>query len=117
VFKLANGSISWVSRKQRTFTHTSAESECIPEASREVTFFLSGMKEATGKESHVIIYDDSQLEQHDRTKYIAVKCHFLWEQIQEDVIVLKYLNTNEMLADVLTNPLPKEKFEFCIQGI
>ena len=55
--------------------------------------------------------------QHERTKYIDVKYHFVREQVQAGVIVLKYLNTNEMLVDALTKPLPKEKFEFCIQGL
>jgi hypothetical protein len=41
----------------------------------------------------------------------------LREQVQAGLIVLKYLNTNEILADVLTKPLPKEKFEFYIKGI
>jgi hypothetical protein len=43
-------------------------------------------------------------------------CHFVTEKVLEGMIVLKYLNTNEMLADILTK-LPKGKFSFCPQQI
>jgi hypothetical protein len=33
--------------------------------------------------------------------------YFVRKQVQAGVIVLKYLNTNEMLEDVLTKLLPK----------
>jgi hypothetical protein len=43
-------------------------------------------------------------------------CQFVTEKVLEGKIVLKYLNTNDMLADILTK-LPKGKFSFCSQEI
>jgi uncharacterized protein (DUF1697 family) len=99
---------------------SSAKSEYVSpfEALTEAIFLSRIMKEITGRESSVIIFNDSQSSQalarnpvhHKRTKHIDVKYHFVREQLQAGVIVLKYLNKNEMLADALTKPLPKEKF-------
>ena len=48
---------------------------------------------------------------HGRTKHIDVKYHFVHEAIQERLIELKYCSTNDMIADLLTKPLPKGQFE------
>ena len=36
---------------------------------------------------------------------------FVREGVQNGVIVLKYVATDEMIADILTKPLPKHRFE------
>jgi len=53
---LANGPLSWVSRKQRMITLVSDESEYInlSEISREATFLSRIMKEISGKDSPVM---------------------------------------------------------------
>jgi len=43
--------------------------------------------------------------------------YFVRKQFQAGIIVLKYLKTDEMLEVVLTKLLPKEKIEFCIDGV
>lgn len=44
-----------------------------------------------------------------RTKHIHVMQRFLHEKVQTRVVELKYINTNQMVADVLTKGLSKEK--------
>ena len=48
---------------------------------------------------------------HARTKHIDIHYHFVREGVQDEAIILKYVATGELIADILTNPLPKCIFE------
>jgi KUP system potassium uptake protein len=48
---------------------------------------------------------------HGRTKYIDIRYHFIREAIQERNISLEYCPTEDMLADLLTKPIPKARFK------
>ena len=62
--------------------------------------------------SPTVIFSDSQgsialvknPEYHSRTKHIDVQHHFVREQSALGVVVFKYVSTEDMVADVLTNP-------------
>ena len=47
---------------------------------------------------------------HERTKYIAVKYHYIRSLLEEGVIDLVYINTKDQKADGLTKALDKIKF-------
>ena len=46
-----------------------------------------------------------------RIKHIDIRYHFVREGVQIRAIFLKYVATGEMMADILTKPLPKHPFE------
>ena len=46
---------------------------------------------------------------HNRTKYIDIRYHFIRDTLAAGKIVLQYLPTADMVADIMTNPLPREK--------
>ena len=48
---------------------------------------------------------------HLRTKHIDVQYHFIREKVEEEVIKLRYCPTQEMVADVLTKALARDKHE------
>ena len=48
---------------------------------------------------------------HSRTKHIDVQYHFICEKIEEKVIELRYCPTQEMVVDVLTKALARDKHE------
>lgn len=48
---------------------------------------------------------------HARTKHIDIRYHFVRERVQDGASTLKYIGTDEMVADILTKPLPKHHFE------
>ncbi|KAH9455992.1 hypothetical protein Pst134EB_033426 [Puccinia striiformis f. sp. tritici] len=50
-------------------------------------------------------------EHHARTKHIHARYHFIRECIQEGDISLLHVSTSEMLADMLTKPLPRVMLE------
>ena len=49
---------------------------------------------------------------HDKTKHIEVRYHYIKDMVQKVVVNLKYVPTEEQVADVLTKPLSHVKFEY-----
>ena len=45
---------------------------------------------------------------HSSTKHIDVRYHYVREAVNDDIINLQYCPTQEMVADILTKPLPKK---------
>ena len=45
-----------------------------------------------------------------RTKYINVQYHHICELIKDDVVKLKYYNTDNMTVNCLTKSLTRKKF-------
>ena len=48
---------------------------------------------------------------HARTKHIEVQHYFVREKVARGAIILEYCPTQEMLADVLTKALARERHE------
>ena len=49
---------------------------------------------------------------HDKSKHIKIKYHYIRDMVQKGVVKLQYIATDEHIADVLTKPLAKVKFEY-----
>lgn len=47
---------------------------------------------------------------HERSKHISIKYHFIREVQEKGEIQLHYCQTGEQLADIFTKALPREKF-------
>jgi hypothetical protein len=48
---------------------------------------------------------------HDRSKHIEIMYHFIQDKIQKGAVKLQYVPTDQQVADILTKPLAKGKFE------
>lgn len=48
---------------------------------------------------------------HKKTKHIDVKFHFIREKVKRKLIVIKYVQSLDLLADIFTKALPNVKFE------
>ena len=48
---------------------------------------------------------------HNRTKHIDIRYHFIRDTLAAGEIVLQYLPMADMVADIMTKPLPGEKHE------
>src|SRR3979411_1196190 len=53
---------------------------------------------------------------HNRTKHIDVKFDFIRESSQNGLIQLAYIPTDEMVADILTKSLPRDRHEKHMKG-
>ena len=49
---------------------------------------------------------------HDNSKYIKIKYHYIRDMVQRRAVKLQYVATYEQIADVLTKPLARVKFEY-----
>lgn len=48
---------------------------------------------------------------HPKTKHIDIRHHFIQDTLAKGEFELKYVATNEQVADVLTKPLERIKFQ------
>ena len=49
---------------------------------------------------------------HDKSKHIEIRYHYIRDIVQKGAVKLKYVPTEEQVADVLTKPLSHVKFEY-----
>ena len=54
---------------------------------------------------------------HSRTKHIQIRYHAIRDYVENGEIELRYIPTNDMLADGLTKALDRVKFERMIKGL
>ena len=49
---------------------------------------------------------------HDKSKHVQIKYHYIRDMVQKGVVNLQYVAMEEQIADVLTNPLARVKFDY-----
>ena len=49
---------------------------------------------------------------HDKSKDIEIKYHYIRDMVQRGAVKLQYVAIDEKIADVLTKPLARVKFEY-----
>jgi len=120
-FMKNGGAISWRSKKQSITTLSSTEAEyvALTMTAQECLWLIKLQNEIENTNEAVIIYEDNQstiklaenFVNSDRTKHIAVRMHFIRDQIENNLIKLKYIPTTDQIADVLTKPLGRIQHE------
>ena len=120
VFILSGGAISWRSKKKSITAQSTVEAEYISMsfAVREL-IWLRRMSLDTGVStlSGLKLYSDNEgaisLSRNDvaneRTKHIEVIFHFVKDHVAKGSVVLKYIKTEEMTADIMTKALGSVK--------
>lgn len=120
---LNNNLISWNSRRQRTIAQSSAESEyyAITEVVNELKWIDSLLNELKIEVNKPItIYCDNQSAiaisendvLHNRSKHIDIKHHYIRNEIKNEFIQMKYVQSNEQKADIMTKSLSKQQFTY-----
>lgn len=122
VFFVGVGAISWNCKRQPTIALSTTEAEymatsqCTKEA-----IWLRKLLADVGlvQEGATTIMCDNQgcialaknPTHHSRTKHIDVQHHFIREKLEGNEISLKYCPTEDMVADVLTKALAKDRHQ------
>jgi len=122
VFMLSGGAITWKSKKQTCVALSTAEAEYIAlSASAQESIWLRQILTDLGNPptQPTTLYEDNQSaiamaknpQFHGRAKHIDIKCHYIRDQVQTAQIQLTYCPTEEMIADIFTKGLSRDKFE------
>jgi len=121
---LNNGAVAWRSQRQPTVALSTMESEymALTEATKEL-LWLRGLLTELGYENDnpTDLFTDNQSAlalaknpvSHARAKHIDVRHHFVRDAIQDNVVWVQYIPTEDMTADSLTKALGREKHWKC----
>lgn len=120
IVKLGNNTINWESRKQRCVALSTTEAEylSICDVCKDISFIKNLLSEIFCLNVETVVYNDNQsaiklLECkeycHKRTKHIDLRYHYVKDLIRNNIVIVKYLQTEGMIADVLTKPLSCKK--------
>jgi hypothetical protein len=125
IFKYGECVVSWKSFKQKTVSLSSTESEYIGlvAAAKEALWLKHILIELGRIPNTIEINCDNQSticiaknpELHARSKHIDVRYHFIREKIENQEFVVKYQPSEELVADVLTKGLPRNKHYKCVE--
>ena len=116
---MARGSIDWLNKKQGLST-SEAEYVAFSAATQEATWLrrlLSVLNVSTTTPTVLIEHNQGAIAIarnpiiHARTKHIDIRYHYVHETLQKRIIELRYCPTSDMIADILTKPLNKGRFE------
>nr|GEW09373.1 integrase, catalytic region, zinc finger, CCHC-type, peptidase aspartic, catalytic [Tanacetum cinerariifolium] len=55
--------------------------------------------------------------QHSKTKHIAIRYHFIKEQVENEVVELYFVKNDYQLAEIFTKALARERFGFLINRL
>ena len=124
VFLLNDHVISWKTHKQAAVatSSTQAEYQALSEATKEALWLRTcltelGFKQPTAtrieQDNQSTIAIANNPTNHNRTKHIDIMHHFIREAIERKDIELHYCPTSEIIADAMTKPLSRAKFEGC----
>ena len=121
-YSLGSAMISWFSRKQSSVALSTAEVEYIATCSTscEAIWFrklLSRLFNLELDTTVILCNNQSCIKMtenpvfHDRSKHIEIRYFYIRDMMQKGAIKLQYVSTDEQVADILTKPLSRVKFE------
>ena len=120
-FYLGNNLISWFSKKQNCVSLSTAEAEYIAAGSScsQLVWMKQMLKEYNVEQDVMTLYCDNLSAinisknpvQHSRTKHIDIRHHYIRDLVDDKVITLKHVDTEEQIADIFTKALDANQFE------
>ena len=112
--------ISWAFRKQHSVALSTVEAEYVAAGGcgAQVLWIQHQLVDYLINIHNVpILYDNTSAInlaknpiQHLRTKHIEIRHHFLRDHVEKGDFELKFIDTNNQLADIFTKPLSEDKF-------
>jgi hypothetical protein len=117
---VANGLVSWSSKKQKTVALSSTEAEYMASTrAAQEAIWMKGLLKDLGEtlDGAVTVMEDNQgsialannPSDHARTKHIDIRHHFIRQLVEENRIVLDYCPTEDMVADIFTKALARDR--------
>jgi hypothetical protein len=114
--------VSWSSRKQPTVSRSSTEAEykALANATAEIIWVQSILRELGIKQSEVAVlwcdnlgakYLSANPTFHGRMKHVEVDYHFVRERVARGLLDIRFISTNDQVADGFTKALPAWRLE------
>lgn len=104
-FYLGNNIVSWMSKRQNSIYLLTAEVEYIATGScyTQLLWMQELLLDNGICQKHLIIYCDNTNAiniskhpvQHSWTKYIEIRHHFICELVEDDILTLEFINTDD----------------------
>ncbi|XP_043812719.1 secreted RxLR effector protein 161-like [Manihot esculenta] len=121
IFFIGESPITWVSHKQRIVVLSSCEAEYIAATGgacqglwlKKIIAELRGddkVKPVLKVDNKSAISLANNPVFHERSKHIDTRIHFIRDCVQCGDIQLEYVKTEEQVADLLTKPLARQRF-------
>ena len=122
IIYLGSQPISWTSKKQKGVARSSTEAEycSVANTAAEVRWVVSLLRELglPIRQTPTIYCDNIGATYlcanpvfHSRMKHIALDYHFVRALIQQGILRVSHVSTHDQLADSLTKPLPRTRFQ------
>ena len=110
LFQISGGAVTWSSKKQSCVALSTAEAEyvALSSAAQEAVWMRQLTTELqSSPKAPTVMYEDNQSaismtknqQFHGKGKHIAIKYHFIREQVSNGTIKIVYCPTKEMVAD------------------
>nr|GEV84656.1 retrovirus-related Pol polyprotein from transposon TNT 1-94 [Tanacetum cinerariifolium] len=118
--------VSWSSKKQKSTAILSTKAEYISSGCcSQILWMRSQLTDYGIQFNNIPLYCDNKCAialcrnnvQHSRAKHIDVRYHFIKEQVENGIVELYFVQTEYLLADIFTKPLPRERFNFLIDKL
>nr|GEV95394.1 hypothetical protein [Tanacetum cinerariifolium] len=116
--------VSWSSKKQDSMGLSTAEVEYVSLSTccAQIIWMWTQLTDYGFHFNKIPIYCDSKSAidisynpvHHSRTKHIAVRYHFIKEQVQKGTTELYFVKTDYQLADLFTKALPVDRFNYLV---
>ncbi|CAL1410462.1 unnamed protein product [Linum trigynum] len=121
VFFLGDTAFTWSSKKQAIVTLSTCEAEYVAATSCAchaiwLRKLLKKLNMTQEESTEIYVDHKSALALaknpvfHDRSNHIDTRYHFLRECVEQKEVMLKYVKTEDQIADIFTKPLKQDVF-------
>ncbi|GBM00058.1 Retrovirus-related Pol polyprotein from transposon TNT 1-94 [Araneus ventricosus] len=130
VILLGNSLISWKCHKQKSVSLSTCEAElfAISEICKDIIWIVNLLSELKCKQfinSTVILNSDSQAaiqwikgtRSSNKSRHMNLRFHVVKDLLEDNVIELKYIQTELLIADFLTKAVNEEKLNYTVKNI
>jgi hypothetical protein len=122
IFQLFGATIAWKSRLQSTVALSTTEAEYMAtvDAAKQAMWLKQLLQELQFNFETITLHNDNNgcigLSKnpinHEKTKHISMRHHFLRERVQDGVVTVKHVPSKQNIADILTKHIAKDQFQY-----